>query len=305
MNFAVPNSQVANSVVRFPQDATDGTPATAAKVAGVQLIPIGLIDVPQNRSRDLDREWVKVLAGMIVDAGVINPITVRPVGGRFQLITGLHRLSAAASLEWRGVNAIAARLSDAETDDEAKREEILENIGRNELNALDRAHHLYDLKHVYERLHPDARNGGDRRSAKAKNQNAIFAFCSVAPEETGLSRRAIEMSIAIWKGLSVESRRRCAGTWIASHQSSLIALSRETHSVQANVLDILLAENPEASTVGDALLILLNGRLLTHVEKKFDTLKKKLDGLEDAELEIVIAGQADRIIAALKRMGRI
>jgi len=38
---------------------------------------------------------------------------------------------------------IAARVSDAETDDQARLQEVMENLGRNELIALDRCH-LFD-----------------------------------------------------------------------------------------------------------------------------------------------------------------
>jgi len=265
-------------------------------------LSIAEIDIPADRSRELDNDWVEALAGMITETGLINPITVAPAGARYRLISGLHRLSAFILLDR---DEIPCRISTAETDDAAKLEEIVENIGRNELNALDRAHHLYDLKRVYERLHPEAKHGGDRKSADAKNQNEIFAFSKAAADTTGLGRRSIELSVAIWKGLSVASRQRCARSWIASHQSSLQQLSSLTHPIQAKVLDILLADEPQATTVGDALAILKDGRLLTHVEKKFGAINKKLSGLKDEELDVVLAFHEERILAWLKRTGRI
>lgn len=289
-----------NSVARITQDATDGAPVAAALAAGAHLIPIDLIDIPPERSRGLDEDWVEVLADLMADAGLINPITVREVDeGRFRLVTGLHRISAALVLGWA---AIPCRFSSADSDDAAKLEEVVENLGRNELNALDRAHHLYDLKEVYERHHPEVKNGGDRRSEMAKKQNAIFAFCSIATDKTGLSRRSVELSISIWKGLSVASRQRCTGTWLASHQSSLQALSQLGHPVQAKVLAILLADKPKATTVADALVVIGDGRLPTHVEKKFATINKTLAALKDGELEAVLAVNADRIASALDRM---
>lgn len=283
--------------------ATADAPAVTALAAGAHLIPLDLIDIPPERSRELDEGWVEVLADLIGEAGLINAITVREAdGGRFLLVTGLHRLSACVVLGWA---AIPARISNAASDDDAKLEEIVENIGRNELNALDRAHHLYDLKQVYERLHPETKAGIAGAKAKHGFATEIFSFAAAAAESTKLTERAIRMSVAIWKGLSVASRQRCAGTWLASHQSSLQALSHLAHPFQAKVLDILLADKPEATTVADALTIMNDGRLLTHVEKKFATLNKALSGLKDGELDAVIAVNEERIIASLKRRGRI
>lgn len=266
-------------------------------------IALADIDIPEDRSRDLDEDWAEVLAEMIADAGLLNPITVRPgEGDRFLLVTGLHRLSAAMVLGW---DTIPARISTADSDDAAKLEEIVENIGRNELNALDRAHHLHDLKAVYERLHPETKAGVAGAKAKHGSANAVFAFAAVATETTGLSRRSVETSIAIWKGLSVASRQRCARTWLARHQASLMALAQLPAGMQAKVLDILLADNPRAGTVADALVIIRDGRPKTPSEKKFAAINKTLSGLKDGELEAVLAVNAERIIHTLQKMGRI
>lgn len=267
-----------------------------------QSIAIADIDIPADRSRDLDEAWVEVLAGMIGEAGLINPITVMEEFGRYRLVTGLHRLSAAVVLGW---DAIPARISTADSADEAKLEEIIENIGRNELGALDRAHHLYDLKQVYERLHPETKAGVAGAKAKHGDANDNLSFAGSAAEKVGLDKRSVQRAAAIWKGLSVASRQRCAGTWLARHQSSLQALSAQTHAVQHNVLDLLLAEKPAATTVADALVIINDGRLLSHVEKKFASINKTLSGLKDGELEAVLAVNAERIIETLRRMGRI
>lgn len=295
------------TATRRREAAAHGAPQRAipyAEIPSVPAIPIALIDIPPNRSRELDEAWVEVLAGMIAEAGLINPITVMPEFGRFRLISGLHRLSAFVFL---GLDDIPAHVSSADSTDEAKLEEIVENIGRNDLKALDRAHHLHDLIQVYERLHPELKRGGDRgnQHTGGKRQTAILAVRQEIAERAGLSERAIRLSAAIWKGLSAAARQRCAGTWLASHQSSLIALSHLGHTLQAKVLDVLLADKPKATTVADALLIINDGRLLTHVEKKFATINKSLSALKDGELDAVIAVHEERVIASLKRRGRI
>ena len=141
-------------------------------------VPLSEIDIPADRARDLDPAWAEALAGMIAERGLINPITVRIVDGRKRLVTGLHRHAAFVLLKRE---AIPVRISAAASDDEARLEEVMENLGRNELKALDRCHHLYELKQVYEALYPEAKHGGDRKSG-IKAQKLRFdqdARCSV------------------------------------------------------------------------------------------------------------------------------
>ncbi|WP_234894760.1 ParB N-terminal domain-containing protein [Agrobacterium vitis] len=311
------------------------TPETSRVVVALE-VPLSEIDIPADRARGLDEAWAEALAGMIAERGLINPITVRIVEGRKRLVTGLHRHAAFVRLE-RG--AIPARISEAATDDEARLEEVMENLGRNELKVLDRCHHLYELKQVYERLHPETKAGTAGAMAKHGAANEIFAFAADTAEKIGLSRRSIEIAVKIWKDLTVASRQRCAGTWLADHQAGLKQLAEQTPAQQAKVLDLLLANPPRATNVPDALTILENGRVLTHVEKKVAAVNKTLEklpapvaekvaathidarlaelqksiatlskffgGLKDDELDQVVEDHEERIIASLKRRGRI
>lgn len=301
------------------------------------------IEVPENRARELDHNWVQALAGSIAVQGLINPVTVRIADGRPRLVTGLHRHAAFVALEWE---TIPARISNAASDDEARLEEVMENLGRHELKALDRCHHLYELKQVHERLYPDTKNGGDRKSeirsqklASDPEVGEIFGFTKATAERTGFSQSAIKLAVKIWKDLSVASRQRCTGTWLADHQAGLKQLSEQSHTDQAKVLDILFGENPQATNVPDALTILANGRVKTHLERKIEkaantlnslpgsvasaivasdadarlaemqksiaTLSKFFGKLEDDELDRVVADHEDRIVASLQRRGRI
>lgn len=311
-----------------------------------QHIRISDIDVPSDRARELDQDWAQALAFMIAAQGLINPITVRMVDGRPRLVAGLHRYGAFVLLEWE---TIPACISNAATDDDARLEEVMENLGRHELKALDRCHHLYELKRVHERLYPETAHGGNRgnqhtggKSQKlrlAKGGDEVFGFAAATAEKTGFSRRSIELSVKIWKDLAVPSRQRCVGTWLADHQAGLKQLSEQSHTDQAKVLEILFGETPQATNVPDALTILANGRVKTHLEKKIEkaantlnslpgtvasaivgsdadarlaemqksiaTLSKFFGKLEDDELDKVVADHEDRIVASLQRRGRI
>lgn len=258
-------------------------------------------------------------------------------------MTGLHRYAAFSLL---GREEIPARISSASSDDEARMEEVMENLGRNELKVLDRCHHLYELKQVHERLYPETKNGGDRKSeirsqtlASDRQGGEILGFTKATAEATGFSESAIKLAVKIWKDLSAASRKRCHGTWLADHQAGLKQLAEQNYVDQKKVLDLLFATPPRATNVPDALTILSNGRVLSHVEKKvaavndtlsklppqvastvasahvdarlaelqksIATLSKFFGGLKDDELDTVVSEHEERIIASLKRRGRI
>lgn len=310
-------------------------------------IPLSQIDVPENRARSFDPAEAVGLAAIIEAHGLHHPIRVRPTGNRLTLVSGRKRLAAAHLLGWK---TIPVTTSGAVTDDEAKLEEVLENLGSFDLDALDRCHHLYELKQVHERLYPTATHGGDRKSEikrqslpldpDAAGQGEVFGFSTFVAEKIGLSDRAIRLAVKIWTDLTADSRIRACGTRIAKRQSALKELSEQTGDDQAKVLDMVLADPPVASTVADAVEMLKNGIAKTPAEKKAEaarkvlkslpqpvassiasaqsdaarlaelqkgiaTLSKFFGNLKDDELDTVIQEHEDRIIASLKRRGRI
>lgn len=312
------------------------------RITPVQDTNLSDIDIPENRARELDHAWAQALAFSIAGRGLINAITVRVVGDRKQLVTGLHRHAAFTLL---GRDSIPTRISVAATDDDARMEEVSENLIRHDLTARDRCHHLFELKQIYERQHPETKNGGDRKSIRTQTLRSdpegveIFTFASDAAEKTGLSRRAIEIAVKIWKELTPDSRMRTVGTRLANNQSSLKELSEQSPADQVKVLDMLLSAKPSASTVAEAVAIIGSGVALSPSEKKAATVKRTLDtlpvaakdkavasevearlaemkksisvlskffaDLKDDELDSVIDQNEERIIASLKRRGRI
>ncbi|MDJ1463434.1 ParB N-terminal domain-containing protein [Nitratireductor sp. GZWM139] len=283
--------RLSSSVERRSPGATESASAASPKAprpaadahssnTGVRSILIKAIDVPTNRLRPVKPWRVETLRKEIGEGcQPQHPIVVAAEkSGRFTLIAGALRLAA---LDLGGATHIDASVIEASTltPDRRLLLEITENLNREELTKLERAESLVELKHVHERLYPDTRRGGDRRSAKAKaviearrksaDQNEIFAFSSHAADMTGLSRRAIEIAVAIIRGLSGESKSRLRGTWLEDHQAGLKLLSSQTSEYQSQICDLLFATPPKATTVADALALVEGRRLLTPAEKLF------------------------------------
>lgn len=75
------------------------------------------------------------LADSLRAHGLVQPIVVRPQGGRYQLIAGQRRLAAARNLGWR---TVAVRVLDVD-DRQMAEIAIVENLQRRDLDPLEKA----------------------------------------------------------------------------------------------------------------------------------------------------------------------
>ena len=272
-------------------------------------LPIRDIDVPEDRARDYDENTALALAASIAAQGLQHPIRVRRTGDRYQLVSGLRRLRA---YELNQQATIPATITTADSDDAARLEEVMENLGREELIALDRCHHLYELKVVWERMYPQAQHGGDRKSVNWQTlpldpgTPEIFGFSEAAAEKIGLSARSIRLAVKIWQGLSPASRTRLAGTALATKQTELKALAEEGPARQARILDLILGDaQPEIQNVNAALAFMDGGAQPTDLEKRYRVISEGLKALPDDSFDLLVIENEERVLAALKRKGRI
>lgn len=222
----------------------------------IEPIPVDLIDTP-NRLRTADPARVEALAGMISEVGQLQPIEVVETGERFRLVFGLHRLEAVRSLK---LPTIDGRIKDAASaigEAEIRLREILENVGQRPLTKLDRAVHLAAWKDVHEALNP-VRSKRDGSSTLEEFQSAKFAqrFSEAVQQRLGLSPRSVQLAVYIARGIGPEIRERISFTWLADHQRELELLAAEPAKRQVKIVDLLFAEPPKATSVGDAIAVL-------------------------------------------------
>src|SRR5258706_1846118 len=111
-------------------------PARESMSAGPQQVDIDLIEPspyqPRTRFRE---EALDELARSIQASGIIQPLVVRPIAGRFQLIAGERRWRAAQRAGLTKVSAIVRQVS----DELALEMTLVENIQREDLNAIETA----------------------------------------------------------------------------------------------------------------------------------------------------------------------
>ena len=111
-------------------------PSREIMSAGPQQLDIDLIEPspyqPRTRFRE---EALEELARSIKASGIIQPLVVRPIAGRFQLIAGERRWRAAQRAGLTKVSAIVRQVS----DELALEMTLVENIQREDLNAIETA----------------------------------------------------------------------------------------------------------------------------------------------------------------------
>ena len=100
-------------------------------------VPIELINPnPDQPRRRFDPDTISSLAESISEAGLIQPLLVRPLpDGRYELIAGERRLRAAREV---GMETVPAVLR---SDDDTRRIQtaLIENVAREDLNPVDEA----------------------------------------------------------------------------------------------------------------------------------------------------------------------
>lgn len=112
------------------------SPVAGATKGEIRQIPVASIEPHPDQPRRVFAEAaLDELAQSIATRGLIQPIVVRPHGHRFQIVAGERRWRAAQRARLHEIPAIVRAFSDAETLEVA----LLENIQREDLNAIEEA----------------------------------------------------------------------------------------------------------------------------------------------------------------------
>ncbi len=136
-------------------------PAREGASYGPQEVDIDLVDPspyqPRTRFRE---EALDELARSIQSSGIIQPIVMRQIGNRFQLIAGERRWRAAQRAGLKKVPAILRQV----TDELALEMTLVENIQREDLNAMEAARAFERLMDEFELTQESVaeRTGKDR-----------------------------------------------------------------------------------------------------------------------------------------------
>lgn len=134
---------------------TTTTKATESSInAGLRHLSIDLLKPGKYQPRrGMDKKSLEELAESIRTQGIIQPIVVRPIkGGGYEIIAGERRWRAAQLAKMQEVPVVTKEMA----DEQALAVSLIENIQREELNAIDTALSLQRLINEFSMTHENA-----------------------------------------------------------------------------------------------------------------------------------------------------
>lgn len=144
-NARKPASRLGRGLSALIPDSPPAAPAQAAAGAaeappeGLRQVPIEAVEPGPFQPRGpMDRAALEELAASIKEHGVLQPILVRPkpgAPGRYEIIGGERRWRAAQAAQLHEIPVVVRELGDRE----AMAAGLVENLQRQDLNALEEA----------------------------------------------------------------------------------------------------------------------------------------------------------------------
>jgi len=150
-----------SALIREPETKRSPEPLEPPAPTGAREVDIDLIDPSPRQPRTRFREEsLEELAQSIRATGLIQPVVVRPVGQRFQLVAGERRWRAAQRAGLHRISAIVREVSDHLALEMA----VVENLQREDLNPVEQARAFETLITAFGLTQEEAasRTGKDR-----------------------------------------------------------------------------------------------------------------------------------------------
>jgi ParB family chromosome partitioning protein len=126
--------------LHYPTSTEEAPPAGQLKV--------GVYDIERNPfqpRREFDEAEIDSLADSIQEHGLLQPVLVRRIEDRYQLVAGERRLRAAIKAGWGEVPVLVIEADDRQTAEIA----IVENLQRKDLNPLEKAASFQNYLETY------------------------------------------------------------------------------------------------------------------------------------------------------------
>ena len=121
-------------------------------MSAVQEIELSKIQNSKLNPRlDIDPQEIDELIQSIRTVGILQPVIVRPIGrGEFEIVVGQRRLIAANKIGMKTIPAVVREYY----DDEVVELNLIENIQRAELSAVEKGRSCKELMEKYPHLYP-------------------------------------------------------------------------------------------------------------------------------------------------------
>jgi ParB-like nuclease domain len=212
----------------------------AYKQPAIKEVVVEEIVVPHDRLRHLDKAKAAEIAASIKRVGQISPIQLRRVNGDSTLVTGLHRLEAARSLEMYFIKATCVDCSDTD----ARLIEIAENLHRADLTVQERSAHieewirLTEAKVVSAQVAPKPQGGRPEAGVRA------------AARELGIKRDEARRAVKI-ANIEPEAQEAAREARLNNNQAALLKVASAAPEAQVAAVASIAAKLAEPRAIID------------------------------------------------------
>ena len=236
----------------------------------------------------MEPEALETLANSIKQQGLLQPITVRQIGdGQYEIIAGERRWQAAKKA---GLSMVAVRVLDI-PDEKALIVSLIENIQREDLNAIEEASGIERLITEFGLTHQQAADAVGRSRSAASNLLRLLQLSE--PVQTMLKQGQIEMGHArTLVGLDEEQQIKLAKQFfeqggtvreaeqLVSEISQSRAASKKKKELVFKDKNMIHLQDSLSDYLGAVVVISVNKKGKGNMSFKFNSLDQ-LDGLLD------------------------
>lgn len=129
------------------KDIASQPTAPPGTAAGIQMIPVEQIHKsPWQPRQSMSDVGLEELTHSVRERGILQPLLVRKLGDRYEVIAGERRLRAARAAELKYVPAVVMDVGDREALELA----VIENVQREDLNIIEEAEAYRTLAEKFE-----------------------------------------------------------------------------------------------------------------------------------------------------------
>lgn len=258
--------------------------AISKKDSPLKELPVEFLQRGEYQPRrDLNPEALKELANSISAQGVIQPIVVRPVDdNRYEIIAGERRWRAAQQAGLHTVPAIIRKV----TDEAAIAMALIENIQREDLNAMEESLALIRLQNEFNLTQKQVSD------AVGKSRSAVTNLMRLAnlevPVQQQLERGELELGhakclLALEGNTQINAARNVAANAMTVRQTEVLvkALLNPTDSTKQSATvnpDIARLQEDLSEKLGAAVSIQHSAKGSGRLILKYNTVDE-LDGI--------------------------
>ena len=267
--------------------ANKGEPSAEADDKNLRYVPVEKIQRGKYKPRiHIRPEALQELADSIKAQGLVQPVVLRPVGEGYELIAGERRWRAS---QLAGMHEIPAVVRDI-PDQAAAAMSLIENIQREDLNAMEEANALQRLINEFGLTHQQTAESVGRSRAAVSNLLRLLELTDEVKDmvdqgelEMGHARALLALSgkeqietarKVAKRGMSVRETERLVKKLLEAASGDKKAVSREKNP------DVVRLESSLSETLGAPVNIQYNNKGKGKLVIEYNSLDE-LDGILD------------------------